>query len=169
MEVVLLVLVAALCLGVLRRHWWLTRVRGWSMYPTLRPGDLVATRAVHGRAGLRRGDLVVLDAPGGGRVVKRIVGLPGEQVRVTPGGVWIDGQPLAEPFVTLPGGGTRSFQVPQDGYLVLGDNRRHSTDSRAWTDPYPTRAAIRGRLTGRPLGRRPLPTGDAVPPVRAPA
>ncbi len=144
-------LVAALTLGVARRHWWLTRVRGWSMYPTLRPGDLVVTRPVYGHDGLHRGDLVVLDAPGGRRVVKRIVGLPGEAVRVTPGGVSIGGQPVTEPFVSLRGGGSGSFQVPPDGYVVLGDNRRHSTDSRSWDNPYPTRAAIRGRVVGSPL------------------
>jgi len=151
-----LVLAAAAVVTALavRRRWWLTRVRSWSMYPGLRPGDLVVTRATQGPAGLRRGDVVAIDsAELGRRVVKRIVGLPGESVRVAPGGINVGGRWLDEPYPTLRGGSTGTFQVPAGAYLVLGDNRPCSSDSRAWVEPYLTADAIRGRLAGRPLLR----------------
>lgn len=157
MEAILLAsLVATIITWVVRRHWWLTRVRSWSMYPTLHPGDLMITRALHGRATVHRGDIVVIDsAELSRRVVKRVIGLPGDTVQITPEGIRINNQPLDEPGLTGHGGPTRTFHVPVDGYFVLGDNRHRSSDSRAWRNPYPPRLAIRGRLAGRPLPRSP--------------
>jgi signal peptidase I len=140
-------LVAAITGWVVRRHWWLTRVRSWSMYPTLHPGDLRITRALSGRDTIHRGDIVVIDSTElSRRVVKRVIGLPGDTVQITPGGTSINGEPLDEPYLAGHGGPTRTFHVPVDGYFVLGDNRHRSSDSRTWANPYPPLTTMRGRL-----------------------
>lgn len=83
----------------------------------------------------------------GRRIVKRVVGLPGETVVVESRGISIDGVPLAEPYVLVNGGATGAFWVPNGAYFVLGDNRTRSSDSRSWRQPFVARAAIEGRLS----------------------
>ncbi len=102
-----------------------------SMQPTLAAGDWVLARRVTGP--LRRGDVVVFEHPGRPRfeLVKRVVGLPGEQVAVAAGDVMVDGRAVdtwaAGP--TLPDG---SWQLGSNEVFVLGDNRALSSgDSRA--------------------------------------
>ncbi len=125
---------------------WLTRVESWSMAPTLRPGSLLLTRRLRRSECVRRGDVVVLrSAELGRRVVKRVVGLPGETVVVGSRGVSVDRVPLDEPYVLENGGPEGSFSVPDGAYLVYGDNRARSSDSRSWRQPFVARSAIEGR------------------------
>lgn len=156
-------LFAALTAGVaaavaIRHLAWLTRVRSWSMTPTLRPGSLLLTRRLRRSEGVRRGDVIVLRSVElGRRVVKRVVGLPGETVMVDSRGVSVDGVRLAEPYVLEHGGPGGSFSVPDGAYLVLGDNRARSNDSRSWRQPFVARAAIEGRgIRQTANGRAPL-------------
>lgn len=144
-------LLAAIAAGVaaavaVRHVVWLTRVESWSMAPTLRPGSLLLTRRLRRSDDIRRGDVVVLRSAELGRhVVKRVVGLPGETVVVDSRGVFVDGLRLAEPQVLVHGGAVGSFSVPDAAYLVLGDNRARSSDSRSWRQPFVARSAIEGR------------------------
>ena len=107
------------------------------------------------RAGrIRRGDLVVVDSPEAGRlVVKRVVGLPGELVEIVEGTVRIDGQRLPEPYAS-PSVFSGVYRVPEGRYVLLGDNRDASSDSRTWLQPYVDRRAIRGRLVMPGRSRR---------------
>ena len=93
-----------------------------------------------------RGDIVVLDLPEiEDKLVKRIVGLPGEMVAIQDGVVYIDGQPLDEDFPhvvsrqTMPATRLGPLQ-----YYVLGDNRSNSNDSRAFGSIH--RESIIGRV-----------------------
>jgi signal peptidase I len=160
-------LLAAIAAGTaaavaIRHVVWLTRVESWSMAPALRPGSLLPTRRLRRSERVRRGDVVVLrSADLGGRVVKRVVGLPGETVVVDRRGVSVDGARLAEPYVLAHGGAGGSFSVPDDAYLVLGDNRARSSDSRSWRQPFVTRSAIEGRQVRS--GRGTPRAGYAIP------
>lgn len=128
---------------------WLTRVESASMAPCLREGQLVWTIRLRRNHRPRRGLVVVVDSGAlGRRIVKRIVGLPGERLRLEGSQVWIDGHLLAEPYA---GASTYrgTFDVPESHYLLLGDNRDASSDSRAWREPYVERSEIVGVLLPR--------------------
>ena len=60
-----------------------------------------------------------------------------------------DGTPLAEPYAQASGAYRGGFSVPEDAYLVLGDAREASDDSRSWDDPYVRRADLRGVVRRR--------------------
>jgi signal peptidase I len=89
----------------------------------------------------KRGDVVAFNTPdralalcgASGVYVKRLVGLPGETWRVQRGVVYIDGKRLEEPYVKPERRDSESLParvIPEDRYLMLGDNRESSCDSR---------------------------------------
>ena len=142
--------VAAGALLVHRFGLFTAVVRSGSMRPTLEPGDLLVATRIHGRSSVRRGDLVVFASrAGGGLLVKRVVGLPGERIELAGRAVRVDGAPLAEPSARRGGADRGSFEVPPDGWLVLGDEREASVDSRSWDDPYVRRRELRGLVRAR--------------------
>ena len=121
-------------------------VHGDSMLPAFaREHYILVSRLAWRRAAPTRGDVLVLRHPlrPDWHFIKRVVGLPGEEVRVKEGTVLIDGLPLEEPYLSDAVGvahaaGTGSEPVSAEGewtllegqYFVLGDNRTHSDDSR---------------------------------------
>lgn len=133
---------------------WLTRIESTSMEPTLRPGQLVVTTRLRRTTMVRRGGLVVVDSRElGRRIVKRVVGLPGDRIRIHNGLVHVNEAPYDEPAV-LGSVFNGHFEVPAGHYFLLGDNRDASTDSRSWTMPYISRDQIVGRLRLPPVCRR---------------
>ncbi len=113
-------------------------VDGQSMEPNLHTGQfLIVSRLAYRFGAPQRGDIVVFDFPNNPAddYVKRIIGLPGEEVVIEDGSIYINGQPLREPYIPAEvsvGYGRGRWVVPEDKYFVLGDNRAHSSDSRNW-------------------------------------
>lgn len=108
-----------------------------SMVPTIPKKSVMLVTYLHGDKKVERGDAVVFwSEEYQERMVKRVVGLPGETVVIEEGTVLIDGVPLDEPYVKYQDELSAEFHIPEDCYLFLGDNRNNSEDARWWDNPY---------------------------------
>lgn len=119
------------------------KVSGDSMFPTVHDGSLVLVNKVdylfHSP---QRGDVIVFRFPRSPSedFIKRVIGVPGDRVRVTGRKVYVNHHALREPYIpksqrpiyTYPASGTRSKKIPKNEYFVLGDNRNNSYDSHIW-------------------------------------
>jgi signal peptidase I len=116
------------------------RVEGTSMMPGLIDQERIFINKFAYRFGISdisRGDTVVFWYPGdpSKSFIKRVIGIPGDQVRVTDGKVFVNGAALDEPYVPevyRDQVSTPARVVPADEYYVLGDHRSSSNDSRVW-------------------------------------
>ncbi len=112
------------------------RVEGTSMMPNLENEDRLFINKLAFRVGdIHRGDVVVFLYPRDQTksYIKRVIGLPGDRVRIDHGRVFVNGQRIAEPYVptrytddhSLP-----EMTIPDNQYFVLGDHRNVASDSR---------------------------------------
>lgn len=138
------------------------QVDGLSMYPNLQDKEILLTNKLIQILGgpnnalpsynYQRGDIVVFQQPDRPDLVKRVIGLPGEKIKVENGRININGKVLIEEYlaaglVTDPG----SFlseglekTVPPDSYAVFGDNRPNSKDSRSAEVGFVKREYLKG-------------------------
>lgn len=111
------------------------RVQNVSMQPTLYEGEFVLVSKIAYRLGQPKiGDIVVFHAPTepGEDFIKRIIGLPGDLVKVQNGKVFVDGYRLNEDYLADNPNYNGEWMVPEDNLFVLGDNRNQSSDSHRW-------------------------------------
>ncbi|MCD8076112.1 MAG: signal peptidase I [Lachnospiraceae bacterium] len=115
-----------------------TVVDGRSMNDTLQDGDNLIVEKLSYRFGdPQRFDIIVFQPyeDSSELYIKRIIGLPGETVRIDEdGSIYIDGELLEEDYgretIENPGRASEEITLGEDEYFVLGDNRNNSTDSR---------------------------------------
>lgn len=111
------------------------RVENVSMKPTLQPGEfLLVNKLAYKFTGMSRGDIVVFHYPPqpSEDYIKRLIGLPGDTVKIMNGKVMINQQPLTEPYISASPTYNGEWQVPAGSIFVLGDNRNSSSDSHVW-------------------------------------
>ena len=111
------------------------RVENISMQPTLYQGEFVLVNKVAYKLGQKQiGDIIVFHYPGnpGEDYIKRIIGLPGDEVQISNHQVRVNGQVLNEPYIMAEPNYSGSWIVPDNMIFVLGDNRNQSSDSHRW-------------------------------------
>lgn len=148
--VAILVVVAALAVLVATLWMPVLRIYGTSMFPTLADGQVVIT--VKTRY-FRSGDIAAF-YHGNKLLIKRYIAGPGQWVDIDRvGNVSIDGKALDEPYLTDKAYGETNidlpYQVPDDRYFLMGDNREVSVDSRNTTVGCVARDQIVGKVVFR--------------------
>ena len=156
-------------------------VDGTSMQPNFETGDLLFTSKLHQwfngtnvgdtlNMNYKRGDVIVFQETGMEDFVKRIIGMPGEYIRINEGTIYINEKPLKEKFEIFNSekndgaflkDGAPSKIIPEDSYIVLGDHRNVSYDSRNLG--FIEKDLIKGRVSFRfwPLDKFGfIPTGE---------
>jgi signal peptidase I len=111
------------------------RVDGSSMRPTLQDGQYVLVNKLAYRFDIpRRGDIVVFRFPmdPAQDFIKRVIGLPGDHVRIDQGKVSVNGITLIEPYIAAAPQYQGNWDIPSGHLFVLGDNRNDSSDSHSW-------------------------------------
>ncbi len=129
-----------------------------SMENTIIPGDRLYVNELFNTDDAKRGDILVFksDELDDKRLVKRLIGMPGETVEVRKdGSIFIDGKKIEEPYAANSRGEDKVFVIPEDSYLFLGDNRPISYDARYWNEPYISEDKVIGKVEFRffPLDR----------------
>ncbi len=111
------------------------RVENISMEPTLVQGEFIMVDKFAYRSGnYQHGDIIVFHAPNepGADYIKRLIGIPGDQIVVEGNSVTVNGVTLKEPYLAEPITYSGSWTVPPGSLFVLGDNRNKSSDSHEW-------------------------------------
>lgn len=122
------------------------RVEGQSMMPRLHDQDRIFVNKfiyplrewMGDKEPIKRGDIVVLLYPldPSKSYIKRVVGLPGEEINIEDGKLYINGQLVEEPYLDPGYTDNNSLatpkRIPDHHYFVMGDHRRNSSDSRYW-------------------------------------
>lgn len=146
LETVLLAVVLFLAINAISAR---VRVDGFSMRPTLDDGQYVLVSRLATTFGTyERGDIIVfrppmvppeslyrrvIGMPGEEEdYIKRLIGVPGDTIRVENGSMFINGMLLDEPYIAAAPVYTGLWEVPLGHVFVLGDNRNNSSDSHQW-------------------------------------
>ncbi|QIZ70219.1 signal peptidase I [Oxynema aestuarii] len=169
---------AVLALGI--RHFVAEAryIPSGSMLPTLQINDrLIVDKLVYRFKEPQRGDIIVFSPTEAlqrqnfkDAFIKRVIGLPGETIEVKGGRVYVNDRPLRESYIEdRPNYQYGPVTVPEDSYLVLGDNRNNSYDSHYWgfvpQDRIIGRAAVRFWPPNRLGGLDPQPLYPVTPSV----
>lgn len=152
-------IVVIVLLGIVTYMFILTpnQVDGPSMFPTLQDKQLLLTNRFHQVSGTAYtyGDIIIFNHPSEKReVVKRIIGLAGDSIKIEGGKVFVNDSQINEAYLS-PTITTKAFEnppegqsvvVPADSYYVLGDNRDFSGDSRLLEFMFVKRSQIIGKV-----------------------
>lgn len=111
-----------------------------SMVPTINANDRLISTRVYNLENLQRGDIIVFYfKPADKLYIKRLIGLPGDHIEIKEGGVvYVNGDKLEEDYVENPDPSVANvtYDVPENKYFFLGDNRKSSSDARKWDKEY---------------------------------
>jgi len=132
LETILMALLLFLAINAVTSR---VRVENISMEPTLQPGYLLIVNKLAYKLGEpQHGDIVVFHYMGDKNedYIKRVIGLPGDEVNIENGTVYVNGIALSEPYIAAFPTYSGTWVVPEGSLFVLGDNRNNSSDSHQW-------------------------------------
>ncbi len=145
LEWAIIFLIAVLVSLVVRTYFFQTfYIPSGSMEPTLQIGDRIVVSKLSVKLGtIHRGDILVFKAPKAvlsdcgdsvSDLVKRVIGLPGDHLTSNGNTIYVNGQPLAQPWTHKEplSRSIGSVTVPANHYFMMGDNQPFSCDSRFW-------------------------------------
>lgn len=120
-----------------------------SMENTLQVGDFVMGNRL--ARNYERGDILIFKFNDEEYFIKRLIGLPGDDIEIKDHAVYVNGEKLDEPYLKeqMETPEEMSFHVPEGSYFMMGDNRNESYDSRYWDDPYIKKDQIVARAVFR--------------------
>lgn len=120
-----------------------SRVPSGSMENTIMTHDrVIGSRLSYKFSNPERGDIAIFRWPDDESIfyVKRVIGLPGDVIDIVDGKVFLNGSdtPLDEPYLreTMEPEKAAHYEVPEDSYFMMGDNRNYSLDARRWKNTY---------------------------------
>ena len=155
----ILTFAAALLIALVLKNYVIinANVPTGSMENTILPGDdIFGFRLAYVFSQPKRGDIIIFKFPDdeSEKYVKRVIGEPGDTVKIEEGLIYINGseEPLEEDYLKEEWTDTTGpflFEVPENSYLVLGDNRNESFDARYWENTYVTDDEIIGKAVWR--------------------
>ena len=133
--------------GVRTFGFELITVRGDAMRGTLAEGEIaVVKKTVYYQQKPARGDIVAVNSPEG-KIIRRVVALPGETIEIKGGATYVNGEPLDEPYVFQAAEGDYPLTtIPDGGYFIMCDNRLNGDDSRDFGLIKNTRSLIVGKV-----------------------
>ena len=118
-----------------------------SMKPTINIGEKFLVTRIYDYENLKRGDILVFKSNEKDELLlKRLIGLPGDEIDIKGEKLYINGKELKEDYVKYKDEYVGKFKVPENKYFFLGDNREGSYDSREWKDPYIDESNIKGKV-----------------------
>ena len=132
LETILLAIILFLVINAVSAR---IRVDGYSMEPTLHTGEfIIVNKLAYQFSEEARGDIIVFHYPRNPsqEYIKRVIGLPGDQVEIRNGDVIVNGETLEEDYINASPAYVGSWTVPEGRLFVLGDNRNNSSDSHDW-------------------------------------
>lgn len=154
-----ILVIAALIAFVLNRFIIAnSRVPSASMENTIMTHDrVIGSRLTYYFNEPQRGDVVIFYFPDDitekTYYVKRIIGMPGDTIDIRDGHVYLNGAdtPLEEPYIREAMKTPRElhYEVPEGCYFMMGDNRNHSSDSRAWQNTFVKKEKIIAKVLFR--------------------
>lgn len=152
------ILVTAACIAFVLNTFIIanSRVPSGSMENTIMTNDrVIGSRLSYRFSSPERGDIAIFRFPDDESVyyVKRVIGLPGDEIDIIDGAVYLNGSdtPLEEPYLRqeMVPEEPMHFEVPEDSYFMMGDNRNHSYDARYWTNTYVKRDKLVAKVLFR--------------------
>ncbi len=147
-DLFLFLVVAILAYAIVSFSFDKSRIMSASMEPTLMTGDTVIYINDF-FTGVDRGDIVEFETDGQ-IFSKRVIGIGGDHISFEDGYVVINGKKADSdeytliPASTFPGNSTE-YNVPEECFFVMGDNREDSFDSRFWTEPFVKKEDVKGK------------------------
>lgn len=105
------------------------------MEPNLHNGQyIIINKLIYQLKEPERGDIIVFQYPNDPSrdFIKRVIGIPGDTVRIEHGRIFINNTLLDEPYISQLGTYSGSWNLNTDEFFVLGDNRNNSSDSHTW-------------------------------------